>query len=264
MTSSESAARSSWKSCLSFKRFCGWLHALRSRGSASNFERMVSLSLSISAWPVLTEGLNHHRLISSHWLVSKAVSLRLSPSFDFQFFSLPERLWRGSIPSPVLVRHQGLPHLLPRRCCVTRASGHGRAPPASATSSIGYQDVLVRRSLGLGVRHVLLLLCMDLVRGSLLDQLRVQRLFTGFPALTQPCRCRSFLLNSIEGQWMPSCGSRLTPRSFSCCLERLEHLFENVEHLARLRICRPGEILSASTSATICHFHTLLHIHVLG
>ena len=44
-----------------------------------------------------------------------------------------------------------------------------------------------------------------------------------------------------RGQWMPSSES-------SCCLERLEQLFENVEHLAGLRVCRPGEILSASTT----------------
>ena len=49
--------------CLSFERFCGWLHTLRSRGSASNLRRMVHLSLSISAQLVLTEDLAH-RLLS--------------------------------------------------------------------------------------------------------------------------------------------------------------------------------------------------------
>ena len=52
-------------SSLFFGRFCGWLHALRSGGSSSSFTCLVSLSLSISAWLVLTEDLIHHRVIQS-------------------------------------------------------------------------------------------------------------------------------------------------------------------------------------------------------
>ena len=39
---------------LSCEWFCGWLHALHSRGSASNSRRMVSLSLNISVRPVIS------------------------------------------------------------------------------------------------------------------------------------------------------------------------------------------------------------------
>ena len=148
--------------------------------------------------------------------------------------------------------HQALHHLLPGRCCFARTSGHGRgttrSPSCVRNVLIGYQDVLVRRNLGLGVRQVLLRLCMDLVRSSLLDQLRVQRLFTGFPALTQlrvngriSCSTPSRAMAAIF--WFPINSSKS-----SFCMERLEHLFENAEHLAGLWICRPGEILSASTT----------------
>ena len=72
LSSSESETRVASNSCLSLKRSCGWFHALHSGGSASNIRRIVSLSLRISAWPVVTEDFNHHGLISPHWFASKA------------------------------------------------------------------------------------------------------------------------------------------------------------------------------------------------
>ena len=48
---------------LSLERFCGWLHALRSGGSASNFRCMVLASSHKRS--------QHHRLSPSNWLLSK-------------------------------------------------------------------------------------------------------------------------------------------------------------------------------------------------
>ena len=63
---------------LSLERFCGWFHALRSGGSASNFRRMVLASSHRRS--------QHHRLRPSHWLVSKASFLRRLTLNSF-FFS---------------------------------------------------------------------------------------------------------------------------------------------------------------------------------
>ena len=102
-------------------------------------------------------------------------------------------------------------------CYRTSGLEHGttRSPSCVRHVPIGGQEVHVRRNLGLGIRQVFLL--------------RIQRLFKGFPALTQL---------RVDGGI--SCS---TPSKGSCCLERREHLFENAAHLAGLRICRPGEIL---------------------
>ena len=96
MTSSESACVSLQAVLCPSRGFCGWLHTSRSWWSASGYGRMVSLSLSTSAWPVPTEDLSNHRLHPSHWSVSKAFKLRLSSSLDFQFFSLPVGIRHGS------------------------------------------------------------------------------------------------------------------------------------------------------------------------
>ena len=82
------------------------LHTLRSGWSASSFRRMVSLSLSISAQPVL-----HRRSCSPS-----------SPSFATGWFQRPFALHRWTsnsflfprvLPLPVLVLLQVLPHLFP-------------------------------------------------------------------------------------------------------------------------------------------------------
>ena len=77
--------------CFSFESFCGWLHA-------SSFRRKVSLSLSISAQPVLTEDLNHDRLLS-FLLVGASFLRRLT----FNFFLSPRVL--GKVLSVVCHPH---------------------------------------------------------------------------------------------------------------------------------------------------------------
>ena len=76
-------------SCLCFGRFCGSRHASRSGGSISSFRRLVSLSLSFSAWLVLTEDLTHHRVLH----------VQLA---GFNSFGLPPAQWnaRGSSVVP--------------------------------------------------------------------------------------------------------------------------------------------------------------------
>ena len=63
--------------CLPFERFCGWIHALRSTGSSTNFRRMV-FNLSISARPVLTEDLVHHSLLPSQLVDINAFGILLN------------------------------------------------------------------------------------------------------------------------------------------------------------------------------------------
>ena len=103
-------------------------------------------------------------------------------------------------------------------------------------------------TLGLGVRRVLLRLGTGLVQWqpprSAASSTSLHR-FPSSPATV--CRWRNFMLDSSEGNdaifWFP-----LNSSKSSCCWERAEHLFENAKHLAGLRICRPGEIPSASTT----------------
>ena len=196
MTSSESATRFASNSSSSFKWFCGWLHALRSGGSAS-----LASSHSRSQSP------------SSHFLLMvglKGLSLRLSQSFDMQFFSIPAGLRHSS--------SRCLSWCCIRPCLIYSRGGvvspaprvMGVAPPAAPPVSVTSSSVTKKFFSDATLVSVSAKSCFACAWTSFLAASSFSFEFNDFSRVSQLSRNRvsmeEFLARPHRGQWMPSSG----------------------------------------------------------
>ena len=230
MTSSDRACVSLQTAACPSRGFCGWLNALRFGGSASNFIRILAED----------RNHNHHRLSSSHWLVSKA-SASFLRSFDFPFSSISAGLKHGffrrlswcCIRLCLIFSLGGVVSPAPRVMGAVLSAALPGITLATAASAAVYSQGGVSRvsSQECGTTPYqwsgsscttqpwsrcppgpCFALALASFNGSLRGLLRVQRLFTGFPALPQLCVDGGISCSTPSRAMMPSSGSRSTRR----------------------------------------------------